>query len=65
MGFDNMPSGCRKWLLNEGIEIDGIDGGITIGGLFAILGVLILANALIFIIYKNYIKKEIEQEMKT
>lgn len=49
----------------EGIQaVLATDVGLTTGGLFVVLFILIGVNVAIFLVYKNFVKKEIDDEMK-
>jgi len=63
-GYIDMPKGCKKWLEKEGIEIPDDQKGVESSTLFLIVGVLVLANFFLVLVYRNYLQKEIKNDMK-
>lgn len=52
-GFEDMPTGCTKWLEKEGITAKNV--GISTTALLFIIGGVILVNLIIALVYKNYL----------
>ena len=41
-----------------------LENGLTTGGLIGVLVMLLVVNTLIFLIYKKFVKEELDKEMK-
>ena len=64
--FKNEPSTCRVWQEEMGIEVpEGRSTGINQKTLFALIIVLIIINICIILVYRQYLQKELDSEMKT
>lgn len=62
MGFINMPRECKKFLRKEGIAVDNT--GISTKQLLMVICGVVFLNLVLFIIYRNHLNKELNQEMK-
>ena len=64
--FKNEPSTCRVWQEEMGIEVpEGRSSGINQRTLFALIIVLVIINICIILVYRQYLQKELDSEMKT
>jgi len=60
-GFKEMPTGCTKWMLKEGmIEDPRLLEGVSTSELLIIIGVLIFINCLLILVYRATLNKEIK-----
>ena len=63
-GFDQMPSGCTKWLEKEGIHIPGKQTGVSTKTLLLIIAVVLSINLVLGLAYRNRVQKELKADMK-
>ena len=64
--FKDEPKACRVWQEEMGIELPtGRSSGINQKTLFALIIVLIIVNICIILVYRQYLQKELDSEMKT
>lgn len=64
-GFQDMPAGCTKWMLKEGmIENPGALDGVSTSQLLVIIGVLVFINCILVLVYRATLNNEIKKDMK-
>lgn len=64
-GFKEMPTGCTKWMLKEGmIEDPRLLEGVSTSELLIIIGVLVFINCILILVYRATLNKEIKSDMK-
>lgn len=63
--FESEPVECRQWQQYEGIPIpEGQSTGINQRTLFMFIIALVIINGIIILIYRRYLQKEMEADMK-
>lgn len=63
--FQDEPRECRAWQIQEGIALPvGQSTGITQKTFFEIVVVLILINLSVIIVYRKWLNRELEKDMK-
>lgn len=64
-GFKDMPHGCTKWMVKEGIiENPKALEGVSTSELLVIIGVLVFINLILICVYRSTLNSEIKKDMK-
>lgn len=64
-GFKDMPNGCTKWMLKEGmIQDPRLLEGVSTHELLIIIAVLVFINLILICVYRSTLNKEIKKDMK-
>lgn len=62
-GFKHMPSYCRKLLKQEHLLVNS-GKGVSSKELGIVLGVILVINFVLFLVYRKYLNDELDHEMK-
>jgi len=62
--FEETPKQCKKWLQNSDLSdllpSDGVSGGAVV----MIIVIMVILNAILIVVYRKCLDKEIEEEKK-